>query len=52
MTNSENSPIFIDSILKVTATEDIDIIKELAHENIQDKTIQELLEKSENDKKE
>lgn len=52
MINSENSPIFIDSVLKVTATEDIDMVKELAHENTQGKTIQELLKESEDAKKE
>jgi hypothetical protein len=52
MINSENSPIFIDSTLKVTAKEDIDIIKELATENKENKTIEELLKESNDSKKE
>lgn len=43
MVNSENSPVFVDSTLKVTAKEDIDMSKELAHENTNNTTIDQLL---------
>ena len=43
MINSDNSPIFVDSTLKVVAKEDIDMTKELAQENIQNTTIDQLL---------
>lgn len=43
MTNSEKSPVFVDSTLKVVATEDIDITKELSAENTQNLTIEDLL---------
>ena len=43
MVNSENSPVFVDSTLKVTAKEDIDITKELATENTENTTIDQLL---------
>lgn len=52
MVNSDNNPIFVNSVLKVTAKEDIDITKELANENTENKTIQELLqEKNESKEK-
>lgn len=41
MTNIDN---FIESTLKVTASEDLNIEKDLASENITKKTIDELLE--------
>lgn len=43
MVNSENSPIFVDSTLKVIAKEDTDILKELAQENTTNTTIDQLL---------
>lgn len=52
MVNPDNNPIFINSVLKVTAKEDIDLTKELASENIDNKTIEELLqEKNESKEK-
>ena len=51
MINSEHSPIFIDSTLKITAAQDFDIVKELAYEDTQNKTIEELLKESEDVKK-
>lgn len=50
MTNSEKPPIFVDSTLKVTAQEDIDLTKELAQINESNLTIEELL--LQNEKKE
>jgi hypothetical protein len=52
MINSENEPVFVESILKVTASTDIDVSKELAAENNTNKTIEELLEESNGEKKE
>jgi hypothetical protein len=52
MINSENDPIFVDSVLKVTANENIDLTKELAAENNTNKTIEELLENSDAETKE
>lgn len=49
MTNIENNPIFIDSTLKVTASNELDVTKELAAENINNTTIEQLLE-AHNDK--
>lgn len=43
MTNSEKSPVFVDSTLKVVAAEDIDISKELAATNDKNLTIEDLL---------
>lgn len=51
MINSENSPKFVESTLKVTATENFDISKELAHENTDNKTIEELLKESDEKQK-
>jgi hypothetical protein len=42
MTKIDN---FVDSILKVTASEDLNIEKDLASENITNQSIDELLEK-------
>jgi hypothetical protein len=44
MTNSDNCPIFISSTLKVTASEDIDINKDLI-DNENNLPIEELLQK-------
>jgi hypothetical protein len=52
MINCENEPVFVESTLKVTASADIDITKELAAENNTNKTIEELLEESNGEKKE
>ena len=49
MNNSEN---FINSTLKVTASEQIDLEKELLAENILNKTLSELLEENNDEKKE
>lgn len=49
MTNIDNNPIFIDSVLKVTASEDLDVTKELAAQNPDNQTIDQLLN-TENDK--
>lgn len=43
MVKSDNSPVFVDSTLKVIAKEDIDMTKELAQENTQNTTIDQLL---------
>jgi len=43
MINNDDSPIFVDSTLKVTAKEEIDMTKELAQENTQNLTIDQLL---------
>jgi hypothetical protein len=51
MTNIDNNPIFIDSTLKVTASEELDVTKELAAENTNNSTIDQLLE-SQNDPEE
>ncbi len=50
MVNSKDLPVFVDSTLKVTAKEDIDLNKELAQENTQNTTIDELLVIQNNDK--
>jgi hypothetical protein len=52
MTNSEKEPIFVESTLKVTAQEEIDIVKELAHTNESNLTIEELILQHEKEKKE
>lgn len=50
MTNSEKDPIFIESILKVNASEDIDMTKELLATNPTNLSIQDLLS-AQNEKK-
>jgi hypothetical protein len=50
MVNSENSPVFVESILKVTAKEDMDLTKELAQENTENLSIDELLAQNEKTK--
>lgn len=52
MVNSDNLPIFVDSTLKVTAKEDTDITKELALENTENTTIDQLLSKQDDKTKE
>jgi hypothetical protein len=47
----EPTPVFTESILKVTASEDLNIESDLLAENINNKTIAELIEDS-NEKKE
>lgn len=49
MIDNDDSPIFVDSTLKVTAREEIDMTKELAQENTKNITIDQLL--SETDEK-
>lgn len=51
MVNSENNVTFVNSTLKVTAKEEIDLNKELAYENESNKSIDQLLQ-DQNDKKE
>jgi hypothetical protein len=52
MTNSEKEPIYVESILKVIAQEEIDIAKELAHTNESNLTIEELISQNEKEKEE
>lgn len=47
MKNSESNSVFIPSVLKVTASQDLDISQELTVEKTHAKTIDELLESSE-----
>jgi hypothetical protein len=47
----DNSPTFVDSELKVTASEDLDINKELASENTTNKTLDQILAENEPDDK-
>jgi hypothetical protein len=49
MNNTDN---FINSTLKVTASEELDLEKELLAENTLNKTISELLEENNDEKKE
>lgn len=50
MTNNTNKfSAFVDSELKVTASDDLDVSKELAAEKMTDKTLEELLEANEQD---
>lgn len=51
--NSDNIPTFVDSELKVVASEDLDMSKELAAENTSNKTLDQILaENTVDDKKE
>lgn len=52
MINFEHNPTFVNSTLKVTAKEDIDPNKELASENLQNKTIDQLLQEQNEENKE
>jgi hypothetical protein len=45
MQSSENSPVFINSVLKVTASEDFNLEEELCADNPTNQTISELLSK-------
>lgn len=51
MINDDNNPTFVKSTLKVVASEDMDIEKELASENKDNKTIDELLDSNDEEKK-
>lgn len=51
MTNIDNNPVFIDSVLKVTASQEMDMAKELAAQNIDNKTIDQLLEAKDDQEK-
>lgn len=46
---TDNLPTFVDSELKVTASEDLDINKELAAENTTNKTLDQILAENESD---
>jgi hypothetical protein len=52
MANIDNIDIFIPSTLKVTASEDLDIQKDLESENASNKSIDELLAENNESKKE
>lgn len=52
MVNTDNKPIFIESILKVHASEDLDVQADLDSNNEANKSISKLLEDNEKTEKE
>lgn len=52
MTNIDNFPNFVESTLKVTASNDIDVEKDLAATNDSNKSIDTLLAENNDEKKE